>query len=416
MSGRTARWTAWGLWALTVLAVVLTLYLASLNEPSSSLLNTALLSLVILAFSTVGALVGSRRPENRIGWLFCSGAFVWILGELALEYGVYTLITAPGMLPAGDWLAWFGGWARGMGWFLLIMFLLPLFPNGRLLSPRWRPLLWGTVGFVGLFTLVSWLSSESVDPRLTSVRNPLGIALGVVDLLGEAMYLVLPLLLVPSGAAVIVRFRRSRGDERQQIKWFAYAVALMVVLFGSWLSLAIAGLVPPNALIWTVPLIGLPVAVGVAILRYRLYDIDVFINRTLVYASLTALLVATYFGGVVLLQGTFRALTGQESQLAVVASTLLIAALFVPLRRRVQDFIDRRFYRKKYDAAKTLVAYAAKLRDASDLDRLKDDLVAATRETVQPAHASLWLREPERRGRRPGDRAGNGMMWNGGRP
>ena len=399
MSGRTARWTAWGLWVLAVLAMVLALFLASLNEPSSSLQTTALISLVILAFSTVGALVGSRRPENPIGWLFCSGAFIWILGELALEYGVYALITAPGALPAGAWVAWFGAWARGMGWFLLILFLLPLFPNGRLLSPRWRPLLWGTVGFVVLFTLVSWLSSVSVDFRLASVRNPLGLELEVVDLLGEAMYLVLPLLLVPSGAAAIVRFRRSRGDERQQLKWFAYAVALMVVLFGSWLSLAIAGFVPSNALIWTVPLIGLPIAVGIAVLRYHLYDIDLVINRTLVYGALSVTLAAVYFGGVVGLQYVFRTLTGSASQLAVVASTLAIAALFIPLRRRIQDFMDRRFYRKKYDAAKTLGTFSAKLRDETDLDALNEELVAAIRETIQPEHVSLWFREPNDRKR-----------------
>jgi hypothetical protein len=377
---------------LTVLAVVPTLYLASLNEPSSSLQTTALISLVILAFSTVGALVGSRRPENPIGWLFCSGAFIWILGELALEYGVYALIIAPGMLPAGDWVAWFGAWARGMGWFLLVMFLLPLFPNGRLLSPRWRPLLWGTVGFFVLFTLVSWFSSLSVDLRLASVRNPLGLELKAVDHLGEAMYLALPLLIVPSGAAALVRFRRSKGDERQQLKWFAYAVAVMVVLFTFWLSLALAGFVPSNALIWTVPLLGLPIAVGGAMLRYRLYDIDLVINRTLVYGSMTAVLAATYFGGVVMLQGAFRALTGQGSQLAIVASTLLIAALFVPLRRRVQGFIDRRFYRRKYDAARTLEGFSARLRDETDVGVLSEDLLGVVRETVQPEHATLWLR------------------------
>ena len=392
MSGAAARWTAWGLWALTVLAVVPTLYLASRNEPSSSLQTTALISLVILAFSTVGALVGSRRPENPIGWLFCSGALVWILGELALEYGVYALITAPGALPAGDWVAWFGGWARGMGWFLVILFLLPLFPDGRLLSPRWRPLLWGTVSFAVLFTLVSWLSSVSVDLRLASVRNPLGLELGVIDLLGEAIYLTLPLLIVPSGAAVIVRFRNSRGDERQQLKWFAYAVALMVVLFTLWISLALAGLVPSNALIWTVPLIGLPIAVGVAILRYRLYDIDLVINRTLVYGSLSALLAATYVICVVALQQVFRLLTGEESQLAVVASTLAIAALFGPLRRRVQSFIDRRFYRRRYDAARTLEVFSAKLRDETDLDQLSKELLAVVQDTVQPTSARLWLR------------------------
>ncbi len=292
-------------------------------------------------------------------------------------------------------MAWFGGWARGMGWFLLVVFLLLLFPTGRLPSPRWRPVLWGGVAFVALFTLVSWLSPVSVDLRLASVRNPLGLELEIVNLLGEAMYLVLPLLLVPSGAAAIVRFRRSRGDERQQLKWFAYAVAIMVVVFGLWLSLAIAGLVPSNALIWTVPLIGLPIAVGVAILKHRLYDIDLVINRTLVYGSLTGSLALVYLGGVASLQYAFRGFTGGDSQLAVVASTLIIAALFNPLRRRMQDFVDRRFYRKKYDAAKTLEAFSARLRKETDLDALNGELVSVVRETMRPAHVSLWLREPD---------------------
>jgi fumarate reductase subunit C len=391
MSGRTARWTAWGLWALTVVAVAPTLSLASVNEPSS-MRNMVFVSLLILAFSTVGALIGSRRPENPIGWLFCSGALAWILGELALEYGVYALITAPGTLPAGTWAAWFGGWARGIGWFLIVAFLLLLFPNGRLPSPRWRPVLWGATGYVGFFTLVIWLSPVSNDTRLAFVRNPLGLKIEVINLLLEILYLTMPLLLVAGAAAVIVRFRRSRGDERQQLKWFAYAVAVMVILFVLWFSLALSGLVVADALVFTVPLMGLPIAVGIAILRYRLYEIDLLINRTLVYGSITALLVATYLGGVVLLQGTFRVLTGQESQLAIVASTLLIAALFVPLRRQVQSFIDRRFYRKKYDAARTLQDFSTKLREKTDLDSLDAELLRVVRETVQPAHVSLWLR------------------------
>ncbi len=391
MSGRMAGWSAWGSWALTMLAVALTLSLVSLNEPSSSFSNTAFLSLVIFALSTVGALVASRRPENPIGWLFCSGAFIWVLGELTLEYGVYALITAPGTLPAGAWAAWFGGWARGMGWLLIVAFLLLLFPNGKLPSPRWRPVLWGVVGYIAFFTLVVWLSPVSQDFRLTFVRNPLGLQLAIMNLLGGVLYFTLPLLLVVSGTAVIVRFRRSRGDERQQLKWFAYAVGVMVVLFAFWLSFEIAGLVPVSALPFTVPLAGLPLAAGIAILKYRLYDIDVIVNRTLVYGSLTAFLAATYLGGVVLLQYVFRALTGQESQLAIVASTLLIAALFNPLRRRIQGFIDHSFYRKKYDAAKTLRAFSAKLRDETDLDRLADDLEVVVRETVQPEHVSLWM-------------------------
>ena len=396
MSGAVARWMAWGVWASTVSAIALTLFLAMPNEPSTSLRDTAFVSLVIFAFSTVGALVGSRRPENPIGWLFLSGAFVWILGELALEYGVYALITAPGTLPAGTWVAWFGGWARGVGWFLIVVFLLLLFPTGQLPSPRWRPVLWGAVGYIAFFTLVVWLSPVSADTRLAFVRNPLGMEIGIMNLLVELLYFTIPLLLLAGGTAAIVRFRGSRGDERQQLKWFAYAVTVMVALFMLWFSLELAGVVAVGALVFAVPLMGLPIAVGVAILRYRLYDIDIVINRTLVYGSLTALLVATYFGGVVSLQGTFRALTGQESQLAIVASTLLIAALFVPLRRRVQSFIDRRFYRKKYDAARTLQDFSTRLREKTDLDSLDTELLGVVRETVQPAHASLWIRPAAR--------------------
>ena len=389
---RNSAWLAWGMGALTVPAAALTLFLASLNGSSSLFWNRVLISLLILAFSTVGALVASRRPENAIGWLFLSGAFLWILGELALEYGVYDLITAPGALLAGAWLAWFGTWVRTIGWFLIVVFLLLLFPTGSLPSPRWRPIWGAAVGSIGLFTLVVWLSPVSQELRLSSVRNPLGLDLEITNFLDDVFYLTLPLLLLVSGTAVIVRFHRSRGDERQQIKWFAYAVAGMVVVFAIWLSLALVGLVPPSALMWTVPLLGLPVAVGIAILRYRLYDIDVIINRTLVYGALTATLAVLYFGSVVSLQVVLRVLTGQESTLAVVASTLAIAALFSPLRRRVQGFVDRRFYRRKYDARKTLAAFNARLREETDLEALSNDLVGVARGTVQPEHVSLWLR------------------------
>jgi hypothetical protein len=394
MSTRAAAWITWSAWASTVLAAALTLILVSFNVPSSSPRNTAVLSLVIVAFSTVGALVASRRPENPIGWLFCSGAFIWILGELALEYGVYALITAPGALPAGAWMAWFGGWARGVGWFLIVVFLLLLFPTGRLPSRRWRLVLGGALGYVGFFTLAVWLSPVSQDLRLAFVRNPLRLELEIMNPFVEIIYLTLPLLLLVSGMAVIVRFRRSTGDERQQIKWFAYAVGVMVVLFTLWLSLELAGLVSVTSLAFTVPLTGLPIAAGIAILKYRLYNIDVVINRTLVYGSLSATLALVYFGGVATTQAIFRALTGQQEQpqLAIVVSTLVIAALFNPLRRRIQAFIDRRFYRSKYDARKTLEAFSAKLRDETDLEALNSELVGVVRETMQPSHVSLWLR------------------------
>jgi hypothetical protein len=392
MSGRAGPWLAWGLWALTVPTTVLTLFLASLNEPSSSSWDKVLLPVVILAFSTVGALVGSYRPENAIGWLFLSGALLWIVGELTLEYGVYALVTDPGVLPAGVWAAWFGAWARGIGWFLIVTFLLLLFPAGRLPSPRWRPVLWGAVGFVVLFTISSWLSPQTNEVRITSVSNPWGLEYESMGLLYGLLNITFPLLIVACGIAVIVRFRRSRGDERQQLKWFAYAVAVMTVVFVIWFSLALTGLVAPSSVMYDVPLIGLPVATGIAILKHRLYDIDVLINRTLVYGSLTAALVALYFGAIVVLQRAFVLLTGQQSTVAVVASTLLIAAMFTPLKRRIQGFIDRSFYRSKYDSRKTLEAFSARLRDETDLKAVSDDLVGVVRDTMQPAHVSLWLR------------------------
>jgi hypothetical protein len=209
-------------------------------------------------------------------------------------------------------------------------------------------------------------------------------------------------MLVAGLAAVIslfARFRRARGDERQQIKWFAYATAL--TLFWTFL---VEGIPDTSRLFEAVTAVlsllvipSIPIAAGIAIFKYRLYDIDRIINRTLVYAALTGTLVAMYVGGVVLLQTLFRALTGGESQLAIVASTLAIAALFNPLRTRIQAFIDRRFYRRKYDAAKVLQIFSGRLRDETDLDRLMPELLGVVRETMQPAHVSLWLRTPTER-------------------
>jgi hypothetical protein len=206
---------------------------------------------------------------------------------------------------------------------------------------------------------------------------------------------------VAAAISLIVRLRRAGRVERQQIKWLAYGGAVVVgaICVG---GLFILWSVPVSILIMSVALLGLPVFTGIAILRYRLYDIDIIINLTLVYASLTAMLVLLYVGGVVSLQYAFRVITGQESQLAVVASTLAMAALFNPLRRRVQAFVDSRFYRRKYDARKTLEAFSAQLRNETDLNALSDDLVSIVRETVQPTHASLWLRPADAKEDVPG--------------
>jgi hypothetical protein len=210
-------------------------------------------------------------------------------------------------------------------------------------------------------------------------------------------FVAVPMLFVAGLGAVIsvfVRFRRSRGDERQQIKWFASAAALSlvwIIVFGQ-STRGLPEVIVALSFLLVIP--SVPIATGIAILRYRLYDIDVIINRTLVYGSLTLMLALLYFGGVTVTQALFTALTGQEEQpqLVIVVSTLVIAALFTPLRRRIQSFIDRSFYRRKYDAAKTLEEFSMKLRDETDLNALSDDLVGVVRETMQPAHVSLWLR------------------------
>ena len=288
-------------------------------------------------------------------------------------------------------------WAPGLG--LILVFLPLLFPDGRPPSRRWRPVGW--LGGLCIGVICALTSIVLWPERGPALVRPGGYAGEVEEWRSEFldwMYsLTIPVLLLAGLGAVIslfVRFHRARGSERQQIKWFASAAALSLV----WISVlgqsTLGGL--PGAIVALSSLLvsaSIPVAVGIAILRHRLYDIDRIINRTLVYGSLTAMLALLYFGSVATTQAIFGALTGQEEQpqLAVVVSTLVIAALFMPLRRRIQSFMDRRFYRRKYDARKTQEAFSAKLRDETDLDRLGEDLMGVVKETVQPAHISLWL-------------------------
>jgi len=243
--------------------------------------------------------------------------------------------------------------------------------------------------------VLSAFSSGAYFGALGPIRNPLGIE-GFTNVYKAVLYTLAPGLYVAIAFAVFMRLRRAVGVERQQLKWFAYAVAIFAI--GTTLNVITLAIDAPRWFAWAANAIftaagtTIPISIGIAILRYRLYDIDILINRTLVYGSLTATLVALYFGGIVVLQRIFVALTGEKSTLAVVASTLLIAALFNPLRRHFQSFIDRSFYRRKYDAAKTLEGFSMKLRDETDLNALSDDLVGVVRETMQPAHVSLWLR------------------------
>jgi hypothetical protein len=278
---------------------------------------------------------------------------------------------------------------------LLLCFVPLYFPNGRLVSRRWRWLVRFAILFSGGAAVFSALKPGEIQEE--GIVNPLGVEAlrPIFDVLSTLVFVLYFFLLFASAASLVVRFRRSGSVARQQIKWLALAAIAIPIWF---LTNGPVQAVAPTLFVFLDAVIVsslIPLAAGIAIHRYRLYDIDVVINRALVYGSLTAALALVYFGGIAVLQGLFRALTGQESSLAVVASTLVIAALFGPLKRRIQALIDRRFYRKKYDAVRALETLSSRLRDETDLDRLGDDLMAVVRDTVQPEHASLWLRAPE---------------------
>jgi hypothetical protein len=374
----------------------------NLSHPGTHVFDWWLGNAMVVVDATVGAIVASRRPENPVGWLLCLSGVCVSTSSFVSQYAIYALLAQPGALPAGEAAAWVGAWQLPIMIGLQISYLL-LFPTGRLPSRRWRWLSWLTAAFVAVGVILSAFSADAYLGSLGPIRNPLGIE-GFTSAYEALLYTMAPVLFIGAALSVFVRLLRARGIERQQIKWFAYAAAAWAVgVVLNVFTLAVDA--PPwfevgGQVSFVVTGAAIPIAIGIAILRHHLYDIDLIINRTLVYVSLTVLLVATYFGGVVGLQYVFRALTGEGSTLAVVASTLAIAALFNPLRRRVQAFVDRRFYRRKYDAAKTLEAFGARLREETDLDALSNDVVGVSRGTMQPAHVSLWLRpvpEPQNR-------------------
>jgi len=362
-----------------------------------------MLSVGFGAFAAVGALLVAKLPTNAIGWIMAAVGLMVPIFNSGGGYATYVMATRG----RPDTLAVFGAWAANCYWFLMLalalIYLPLLFPDGRLLSRRWFPV----AVLAGIATLGIVLSNALVDTLPVwevpgkGIANPIGIEglgrPGDLPMFGvvEGLFLVAAIGAV---ASVVVRFRRSRGVERQQMKLFAYVILVLIggsVLAGILSDVTGVGWMGKvSFLLSMIGLVCLPIAVGVAILRYRLYEIDIIINRTLVYGPLTATLALVYFGGVATTQLVFRALTGQQQQpqLAIVISTLVIAALFNPLRRRMQGFIDRRFYRRKYDARKTLEAFSVKLRDETDLEALNNELVGVVRETIQPAHVSLWLR------------------------
>jgi hypothetical protein len=393
--------------SLALTALSLLLLILNLSYPNTHLYEPWLdNTLTAVFYPTVGALVASSRPENPVGWLLCLYGLGTSIGYFCAEYAIYALLAEPNSLPAGEAMAWILSWVLPILNGLTVFYIL-LFPTGRLPSRRWRWLGWLTVIYVVVGVILAAFSSGALLGILGPIQNPLGIE-GFSNIYYKAvLFTMASLLTLAAALAVFLRLRHAIGVERQQIKWFAYAAVATV-------SAGILAYIIPRVVetpLWFERvgfalnngfLPAIPIAIGIAILRYRLYDIDIIINRTLVYGSLTLMLALVYFGGVTSTQVVFTALTGQEEQpqLTIVVSTLLIAALFTPFRHRIQSFIDRRFYRRKYDAAKTLEAFSAKLRTETDLDALSDDLVGVVRETMQPEHVSLWLHpDPEPKAR-----------------
>ena len=405
MTDRSSGLLAWSMWALSFVLLALGVMFSFLTRaaPDPSAFGVpfdALLSVALLAFPTVGALVASRRRGNAIGWLFCAVGVLFGVQSAAYGWAVYALFARPGSLPGAEVAAWLSTWLFVPALYCIPVYLFLLFPDGRLVSRRWKPVAWLAGAGLLATTVGNALSPGRLgDPTFETVENPVGLgggeALDLTTVVG--FWLTLASILL-AGVSLVLRYHRAGGQERQQLKWFASAATLFAATTIVYTAFLASVAEQAGQISTLLAFASIPVAVGIAILRHRLYDIDLVINRTLVYGSLTAMLVLVYLGGVASTQAIFRAITGQEQQpqLAIVASTLAIAALFHPLRRRIQFFIDRRFYRKKYDAAKTLDEFGARLRNATDLEALNDDLIGVVRDTMQPAHASLWLREGSR--------------------
>ena len=368
--------------ALTVIVVLL----AALNEGELIyVIQTTLTGFT--AFAIVGSLLVSRRPRNTIGWLFLSFGLASAAYGICIEVATYGLITAPGSIPSAPIAGWLVFWFVE-SFVMLLAFSILLFPSGKLPSRRWRPV----AVALGIWGLMSWaipaFGSAAIGPQ-SDMPNPFFVPAlrPVSDALTPFALLILLTPFLVAVTSLVARYRASSAAERQQLKWVLLAAILMVAFLGAaairWPLGGVA-----NFLSFAV----LPAAIGIAILRYRLFDIDHLINRTLVYGATSGVIAIVFFAGIVALQPVLRPLTG-GSDFAVAAATLLAFALFQPIRRRVQDTVDRRFDRSRYDVARTLDAFTEDLRDEVDLDDLRADLIAAVRQTMSPAHASLWLRE-----------------------
>jgi MFS family permease len=381
-------WVAWSMLAVFVVSLVLAAILAVANNTLDAV-SFAGLSLGFAAFMVVGALIVAHRPTNAIGWMFSATALLASTAGLAAEYATYTLVTRPGSLPGAILAAWYASWPWYPAIALALVFTPLLFPTGRLLSPRWRPVAWLAGTATAAFTVLAALQANLGPVGDPLIANPIGVA-GLENpeesTVGVALLVLLTVLMLVAFGSLVLRFRRSRGEERQQLKWFTYAAALLpLFVLADFLPGAVGDLAS------AVPIVVLPVAAGIAILRYRLYDIDRLINRTLVYGLLTALLAGVYAGAVLILGQLFGGVARDPPSWAVAGATLAVAALFQPARRRIQAVVDRRFNRRKYNTAQTIEAFSARLRDQVDLDTLSAEVLAVVDQTMQPTTASPWL-------------------------
>ena len=358
--------------------------------------------LVLLAFATVGAVLCSRVSHNPIGWLFLGCGLVVAVACLLQAYSTLALADA---LPAGIEAAVAVHVVYGPVVAAVLAAMLLLFPDGRLPSRRWRPVAYAEAAMFAVFTVAQAMGHgtlNQLDPS-RAVENPLGVsgrAGTVIDLVAALGLAIILALTAASAVSLVRRFRLAEGALRQQLKWFGGAATLVTAAYasggvlwnlsGRWALLAWIAL-------FALATIALPIATGIAILRYRLYEIDVIIRKTLVYATLIVALGLVYVSGIYLIDAAFQTLTGQSGALAVTISTLTVAAAFQPLRNRIQNAVDHRFYRQKYDAARTLDTFAGRLRDQIELDILSSDVLDVVNVTVHPRHASIWLRPTEPR-------------------
>jgi hypothetical protein len=358
-------------------------------------------ALFAMSFPVVGALIATHRPHNPLGWIFCAVGLSQALVVFLAEYGVYALRTAPGTVPGGPLAIWAAQWVWAPGIGLLLTFVPLLFPTGRLPSRRWRPVAWLSalpIVLIPALTAPTLWPHRGVALLGPSRDEPLGQGLAMVEL---AAFWLMVLCGLACLGALALRFRRSRGIERQQLKWFLFACAITVTIF--------IVVQPATSAQWELGLLlalpvvpAIPVAAGIAILRYRLYEIDRIINRTVVYGALTVILGLGYAGVVLVLGQLFGGVTKDPPSWAVAGATLAVAALFQPARRRIQAVVDRRFNRRKFDAAKTVDAFSVRLRDEVDLDALTAELLVVVDQTIQPTRASLWLRPSVERSPRTG--------------